>query len=231
MKASDTIGQLTEALAAFQSTITNPARNRTVNVPGKYSFDYATFDAILALVRPALASQGLAFVQGLDNVDGKPFVVTRLSHKSGEWIEASTPVVAAQGNGPQAFGSSITYAKRYALTAMLGISADEDDDGAAAADHKAEKTDRPAKPANAPHPNAPTDEPGRALTPAEKAMQWAQTSLAKVRAMKTIAEVDDWEGKNWELIDKLQDNHRETWTLLKKRLTEARQKLSQKEAA
>ena len=66
MKASDTIGQITEALAAFQATITNPPRNRTVNVPGKYSFDYATFDAILALVRPALAAQGLAFVQGLD---------------------------------------------------------------------------------------------------------------------------------------------------------------------
>ena len=231
MKASDTIGQLTEALAAFQAKITNPARNRTVNVPGKYSFDYATFDAILALVRPALAEQGLAFVQGLDNVDGKPFVVTRLSHKSGEWIEASTPVVAAQGNGPQAFGSSITYAKRYALTAMLGISADEDDDGAAAADHKAEKTDRPVKAATTTHPNAPTDEPNRTLTPAEKAVQWAQNALAKIRTMKSAAEVDDWEGKNWELIDKLQENHRDTWALLKKRMTEAKAKLSEKEAA
>lgn len=235
MRASDTISALATALALFQSTISNPTRNREVTVrsdKGNYKFEYATFDAILNLVRPALSKHELAFVQGIDTIDGKPFVVTRLTHSSGEWLEAATLIVAA-GTGPQAFGSAISYAKRYALTSMLGIASEEDDDGNAAEGNHAEKRDRPARAANTAHPNAPqpTDEPPRELTQAEKAIQWAQQSLAKIKGMKSVAEIDEWEAKAHPHLDKLAENHRDTWQLLKRRMTDARKSLEQKEAA
>jgi hypothetical protein len=62
-------------------------------------------------------------------------VETLLLHESGEWISCQTPIVCAKQNDPQAFGSAITYAKRYSLQAILGVPS-EDDDGESAMERK-----------------------------------------------------------------------------------------------
>ena len=145
MKTSDTIGQIAKALSAAQGEFTNPERNRTVSVKmkngGSYTFDYATFDAILALTRPILARHGLAVVQGVSTDGNKVTVTTRVAHASGEWYEDSITGTAESGD-IQAIGSTCTYLKRYSYTAMLNIAAEEDDDGVAASGHDADKFDR-----------------------------------------------------------------------------------------
>jgi hypothetical protein len=157
---SQEFGKIAEALAKAQGAFTNPPRNREVKVPtksgGSYTFAYATLDAILDMVRQPLAANGLCYVHTLAERGGKFRLVTRLIHTSGQWIESEAPLfVAEQSN--QAFGSALTYMKRYALCALLGIAADEDDDANAAEGNVAEKRDR-APPRKQPPAEPPMDE-------------------------------------------------------------------------
>lgn len=125
--------ELVAALAKAQSKITCPERNREVEVKTKkgysYKFRYTTLDCLIDRVRKPLTENGLWFVQTLEGTElGKYHLVTRLMHSSGQSIESRTPLLVEEA-GNQAFGSALTYMRRYALTAMLGIAADEDDDG------------------------------------------------------------------------------------------------------
>lgn len=137
--ASVDIDELAAALSKAQAALPNPPRNRTVTVRtkkgGSYEFSYATLDVILELAKKPLADNGLAVVQ----LPMASAVETPLLHSSGQWLSASTPI-RVDGSDAQAYGSAVTYARRYALTAMLGIAADEDDDGNAASDNVVEKS-------------------------------------------------------------------------------------------
>ena len=150
MRTSEAIGQLAAALANAQGEFENPERNRTVRVAtkpkdgkpaGSYTFDYATFDAILAQTRPILAKHGLAVVQAVSTSGRTVTVTTRLLHSSGEWLEESMSGEADSAD-LQAIGSATTYLKRYSYTGLLSIAAEEDDDGAAGSGHEAEKSER-----------------------------------------------------------------------------------------
>jgi hypothetical protein len=134
---SDDIGDLMTALAKAQGEIPDIERNRTVQVtprsggPG-YSFKYATLSAILAAIKAPLAKHGLARTQILSHdSEGGYYVLTTTLHHGNQYISSMVPLIA-EGATNQQFGSALTYMKRYALAAMLGISADEDDDGNAA---------------------------------------------------------------------------------------------------
>lgn len=150
MLASEHLDKLATALAAAQKAFEPLTKNREVEVrgdKGSYTFSYATFDSIVEAIRGPLADNGLSFVQSLANDQGSVSCETRLLHASGQWLQISVPVVMPQGarNGAQAMGSAITYAKRYALTALLGIVSEEDDDANAAdGNHIERKTDKPA---------------------------------------------------------------------------------------
>ena len=87
---------------------------------------YASLDAILDDVRPILAS--LPISQEPLFEDGKAGVVTRIIHESGESRE-STLLLPIKDQTAQGVGSALTYAKRYAISSILGITADDDDDG------------------------------------------------------------------------------------------------------
>lgn len=92
---------------------------------------YADFDSLITASRPSLLKHGIAFTQWpVATSDGRLHLVTRMSH-SGQFIQAtcSFPVDKPSAQG---FGSAITYAKRYALAAALGIQTGVDDDGNAA---------------------------------------------------------------------------------------------------
>lgn len=124
------LGTLTEALAKAQAAFPEIERNRTVVVQtqrGNYSFKYATLDVILKAIRKPLAENGLAITQQVVVQDGKPYLVTRLLHVSGGMLESISPILCKDMNN-QAFGSALHYMRRYTLTAILGIAAQEDDD-------------------------------------------------------------------------------------------------------
>ena len=83
-------------------------------------------------VLPVLSKHKLAILQPTFVEAGHIFVRTRLVHASGQWVECEYPVCAVHVDH-QRMGSALTYAKRYALCALLGVAADEDNDGAATA--------------------------------------------------------------------------------------------------
>lgn len=131
LRTSSETAEMFAALVKAQATLQNPPRNRTVRVKPRekdpYEFSYATLDKIVETVRAPLAENGLGFLQFVTSDQQGHLVVTRVFHISGQWIESDMPVFISS-NGAQAFGSGVSYAKRYSLTAMLGIVSEGDDD-------------------------------------------------------------------------------------------------------
>jgi hypothetical protein len=128
MKQSDGITELTKALVKAQSKISGAKASGT----GQFDTDYSTLADIWIACRAALPDNGLAIIQapGLTSKDDTGrnhlHLTTRLLHESGEWIEEVLSVPLAKVD-PQGFGSALTYARRYALAAMVGVVTYDDD--------------------------------------------------------------------------------------------------------
>jgi hypothetical protein len=128
---STTIGKIADALAAVQSEIESITAEKTGQL-GHRTYKYADLNAHLEQVRSILPKHGIAIVQRPLPSDGETVKLeTLLLHKSDEWIGSEISIKSANTTA-QAIGSAITYARRYSLAAMLGLSVDDDDDGKAA---------------------------------------------------------------------------------------------------
>lgn len=93
---------------------------------------FSSLSAVRNATTPVLAKHGLGVLQfPTTTQDGKPGLMTWLIHESGQWINGET-VLELSKHDPQSQGGAITYLRRYAWTAALGLVADEDDDGHAA---------------------------------------------------------------------------------------------------
>lgn len=123
---NDSMTELYTALAKAHAELTNPRKDAKADL-GNYSYKYASLGAILDHVRPTLAANGLAVAQNVELIDGRVEVTTLLTHSSGGWMSFG-PIAGPAGSSWQQLGSSITYGRRYALTAALGIAAEDDDD-------------------------------------------------------------------------------------------------------
>lgn len=148
MNSSEQLDQLGAALAAAQAEIPVIVRSRTVTVTskrtgGKYTFAYAPYETIHAAVTPALSRHGLSVVQ----TPIGPVMATRLIHSSGQWIESQVPIIFDSGSA-QEYGSAMTYARRYGLSALLNLATEEDDDANMAGQNEYTANDR-NKPATA----------------------------------------------------------------------------------
>jgi hypothetical protein len=130
MRQSDSQKELYMALAKAQAQF-KVAEKDTTNP--YFKSKYADFESIVSSCRQALSNNGLSFVQ-ITSIEqnGNLILITRLCHASGEYIESSYPIEPIKKD-PQALGSALTYAKRYSLSALLGVvTSEEDDDGEAA---------------------------------------------------------------------------------------------------
>lgn len=119
---------LAAALVEFQSKVPAIPKNKVAKIPTKsgpgYSYNYADLSDIWDAIRAPLKECGLAVTQGLSPGG----LTTKIWHTSGETYEERVEFDTTNRT-PQEAGSVITYYRRYALTAMLGISTEEDDDG------------------------------------------------------------------------------------------------------
>ena len=134
---------LVEALVSFHKTV--PAINKTASAQyGKF----ADLETVLSTVTPHLIKNGLVISQAFEPGEGpEPILVTRLLHVSGAELVSRLPMIIGKGRNPlHDFGGSCTYSRRYALLAMLGLTADMDVDGDFADDKPAESKSA-AKPA------------------------------------------------------------------------------------
>jgi hypothetical protein len=134
MKTSEDIGAIAAALAKAQSELKNIEKGK---INPHFKSRYADIADGLEVIRPVLSKNGIALVQATNfNGDTGIFSLnTRLIHTSGEWIESSYPLPSS-GKAAE-IGSAITYARRYAAFALVGVAGtDEDVDGSDAADTK-----------------------------------------------------------------------------------------------
>lgn len=98
-----------------------------------YGYNYAPLEAVVAMIRPVLAKHGLCILQQLMSEEDGLYIYTILAHESKEQVTSKVKVIPMQGksmNALQAEGASITYLKRYALSALLCLTTDEDTDAA-----------------------------------------------------------------------------------------------------
>jgi hypothetical protein len=130
-----------QALIAAQSEM--PAVEKTAKA--NYGM-YATLDSLIAKTRPILNKHGLAILQFPSITDGQPTLTTVILHgESGGHMEYTMPLLLGKTT-MQDLGSAITYAKRYAWSAALGIAADDDDDGTVASPTNQPRARRGAEP-------------------------------------------------------------------------------------
>ena len=150
---------LAEALAAAQAEMPAVGPDKQADVPtksgGTFTYSYVSLGNLIAKTRPFLNKHGISIVQSTELADGRPVLRTVLMHTSGETLDAGVMPLYAEG-GMQQLGGAITYARRYAWAAALGIS-DQDDTDAQHVDapSEAEKpsASQPQKPVAKP-PNA-----------------------------------------------------------------------------
>jgi len=129
-----------EALVAAIGELSNVPK--TANNP-YFKSKYAPLDAIVDATRPVLAKHGLAIQQNPVFRDGCAGVITTITHKSGH-STLSELVLPLKDQSPQGVGSAITYARRYALAAVLGLATEDDDDGNASSGLAKKEESRPA---------------------------------------------------------------------------------------
>ena len=127
---SESIKEITAALSKAQLAFLPIKKTEDVDYQtsaGRKHYAYAPLSEVIEATRKGLADNGLAITQTTKLVEGNTILVTLLSHSSGEWIESEL-YVGKQDQAPQSEGSSLTYKRRYGLSAMLNVSSEGDDD-------------------------------------------------------------------------------------------------------
>lgn len=171
-------GPLFGALAKAQAAFDEIHRTRTVQVRSEkanYDFAYAPLDEILRATGKGLTENGLAIVQAVTGPAAKTAIRTILGHESGAYIESLIRLPEVERD-VQKLGSAITYLRRYSIQAILGVAAEEDDDGAAPG-------------TQAVTPRQPAARPPASKPPASKAPGKAQAA-SKSEAPRTGAPMD-----------------------------------------
>lgn len=142
MQKSEQINDLAAALSRAQGQIKASALDGT---NPHFRSEYSTLTAIWDACREALAANGLSVVQTTDNEDPEMVVLeTTLLHSSGQWISGRLKMKPAKAD-PQGIGSALTYARRYALAALVGVAPEDDDAEAATSRQKPETRQSAAK--------------------------------------------------------------------------------------
>ena len=132
-QASEHIGAIAAALAKAQAELTNPEKTLIAILRSPFlrdddrTFRYASLAAGLEIVRKTLSQQEIATIQTTRVEAGQIHLTTLLAHSSGEWISSDWPVCAAKDvEAPHRMGAALTYARRYALFALVGIAGEDD---------------------------------------------------------------------------------------------------------
>lgn len=133
MTRSDEIGELASALSAAQAEFTAVPRD---SVNPFFRSKYASLATVIKSASPILTKHGLAVTQLIGMAEGGDTLTTWLLHKSGQFI-CETMRLHLTKMDAQGQGSATTYARRYSYMAVLGLVADEDDDGAGASNRRA----------------------------------------------------------------------------------------------
>lgn len=142
MDHSEQLNDLAKALVAAQGEF--PTVNKDSNNPF-FKSKYAGLPEVMKAAGPTLTKHGLAVSQFVTHEGGDSLLQTYLIHESGQFITHAMPLLLTKQDA-QGQGSAITYARRYSYMAVLGLVADEDDDGNAASQGTSKPASAPYKP-------------------------------------------------------------------------------------
>jgi hypothetical protein len=184
MNASSELKELATALAKAQGEFQNVTRGERVDT-GKFKYTFADLASILDSTRVVLAKYGLSISTTM--VPGEETMVTLetvLMHSSGQWLSSITTLPA--GQGPQAFGSAVTYGRRYAITAILNLATEDDDGQAAQQTHVPKAAHAYKKPFQATQGTKPEPQP----VPAAQVVMETQESFGEKRTEPQSAAFD-----------------------------------------
>lgn len=129
---SEKIDLIALALSKAQSEIENVNKDKTV-VTQKFKYKYADLSSCIDAIKKSLRDNGLSISQlGTFDNNGKQTLVTILMHESGQWLKSifyipNEESTSGTGNSLQRLGASLTYMRRYALSAIVGLTQEDDD--------------------------------------------------------------------------------------------------------
>lgn len=227
---SESVAKLAQALAKAQAKLTAPKRNREVTVTPRregakpYKFEYSTLDSLIEHVRGPLTENGLWFVQTTEPggylSGGAGFLLkTTLLHESGEYISGYLQV--RDGGSNQEMGSELTYRKRYALSAILGLASDLDDDGNSADGNEISEAKERVMPSPRPAPLTKDDAAKAA------AIKFDMNACEKLEKFSSREKLEEWRTKDTVAkIEKLKDYDLELYQMVIRSLHEATARLS-----
>jgi hypothetical protein len=188
---SPSIGKLVSARAKAGKAIKSIIKDKKAEIPGKdgkrgYQYSYADLAAVLEAIDDAISDQGLAIFQTTQSRarDGT-YLVTALTHESDQWIAAEIRLKSAD-QGPQIYGSEMTYLRRYSVLSIMSLAPDVDDDG-----HAAQHSSERRIPTAPPHvgESAPRPEPRPPLiinVPGGETVQFERSVPGLEAALETM---------------------------------------------
>lgn len=193
---------LAQALSKMQGQMT-PAIKDATNPAFKSK--YADLASVWEAIRKPLSDNGLSVTQQTDILDnGQMILITTVWHTSGESLVARYPLMPAQ-NTIQAVGSCLSYARRYSISALLGVTQD-DDDGIAGSGNPGTETAAKSSKGNTSKPPAEQDvkkPAGGTAAPVDAAQSWAKNAARALQDLRTADEVDAWLAAAAEKLDRL----------------------------
>lgn len=188
--AKETPDTFAEALVKVQGEIKSAIKDSTNPA---FRSKYADLGAVWEAVKPALQNHGIAVIQtpNFSEAEGM-WLETKILHVSGESMMGRYPLRPVKQD-PQGFGSALTYARRYSLASMLGVVADEDDDGnAASAPARRAAQQAPEAPKN---PQVAEPEPDDQDT-RNGVANWCAQQKELISECVVIIELTSWLDKN-----------------------------------
>ncbi len=133
MNHSESIANISAAMAKAFAEIEGAEKNR---VNPHFKSRYSDLANVVDAIKPALTKHGLWFSQISYDLENHAAVETAIFHSSGEYILCGLVSVPVAKNDPQGFGSAMTYARRYSLSAAFGVAPEDDDANSAKAPPK-----------------------------------------------------------------------------------------------
>jgi hypothetical protein len=158
---SEQVNELLTALSKAQGEMASATMDKESTAFGGRKYKYASLTAILKVVKPVLSKNGLCITQMVEKHNSELSLMTMIGHSSGQYLQSWIPLMVEK-NTSQGLGSAITYARRYAMSAVAGVETDEDDDGLSAEEQGGDK-----KPAKKPAGKSPVQPKIEMATPAQ----------------------------------------------------------------
>lgn len=124
MNSSPTITKISIALVKAQKEMGNAVKG---SANPFFKSKYADLNAVREAVLPVFNNNGISVIQPTCVIDGKNYVETILLHESGEFLSGVTEIISDKPNDAQKHGSGLSYARRYGLSSIAGIGAEDDD--------------------------------------------------------------------------------------------------------